>query len=128
MLGSLDPAKVLVILIVALVVLGPERLPKAARQLGAAWRELTRMRDQVTEEVRTAIPDLGLPRIPPGAVSGFVRELTNAPGPRAVAEPGDAGGDPGELVPADAAGAPRRPAASPAGPVAPLATDDPGMN
>ncbi|MCU1490897.1 MAG: hypothetical protein JWM85_2302, partial [Acidimicrobiaceae bacterium] len=83
MFGSLDPAKILVILIIALVVLGPERLPKAARQLAHAWKELTRIREQVTEEVRSAMPDLGLkdldlphfPKSPAAAVSGFVRDL-----------------------------------------------------
>jgi hypothetical protein len=79
-LGSLDPAKVLVIFVVALIVLGPERLPRAARQLGAAWRELTRLRDEVTEEVRAVIPEIDVPRIPHGAVSGFVRDLARSAG------------------------------------------------
>ncbi len=61
---NLDPAKLLVIGVIALVVLGPERLPRVARQLGHAWRELTRIRDQVTDEVRTAFPLDDLPRIP----------------------------------------------------------------
>jgi Sec-independent protein translocase protein TatA len=84
--GSLDPAKLLVILVFALIVIGPERLPKAARQLGAAWRQLTTIREQVTEEVRKAMPDLGLddldlphlPRNPSAAVSNFVRDLTGS--------------------------------------------------
>ena len=81
MLGSLDPAKMLLILVLALVVLGPERLPRVARQAGAAWRELTRVREQVTEEVRKAIPDLDLPDIPhlrAGAVSSFLTDLTSS--------------------------------------------------
>ena len=61
-MGSLDPAKVLVILVVALIVLGPEKLPRVARQLGAAWHELTRIREQVSEEVRAIIPDDAVPR------------------------------------------------------------------
>lgn len=96
MLGSLDPAKLLVVLVFALVVLGPERLPRAARQLGAAWRELTRIRQQVTDEVRSALPDLGLddldlphiPRNPSAAVSGFMRDLTGS----LVGEPSAAAG------------------------------------
>jgi Sec-independent protein translocase protein TatA len=78
-MGALDPAKILMILVVALVVLGPERLPRVARQLGSAWRELTRFREQVTEEVRAAIPLEDLPRIPrpsPGSITGFVAGLT----------------------------------------------------
>ncbi len=94
MFGNLDPAKLLVILVIALVVLGPERLPKLARQLGAAWRELTRMREQVTEEVRSAMPDFAnelppIPRIKPGSITGFLSDLTR---PGAVAKAGMAAG------------------------------------
>jgi sec-independent protein translocase protein TatB len=77
--GFLDPGKLLVILVVALIVLGPERLPRVARQTGAAWRELTRVREQVTEEIRSAMPDLDLPSIPKmptNMVSGFIADLT----------------------------------------------------
>lgn len=81
MMGSLDPAKLLVILVVALIVLGPERLPRVARQLGSAWHELTRIRDQVTDEVRAAMPVDAIPHIPrmvPGSITGFVNSLTNS--------------------------------------------------
>jgi hypothetical protein len=63
-MGGLDPAKVLIILLVAVIVLGPERLPKAARQVGAAWRELTKLRERLESEVRSAMPDIDLPKIP----------------------------------------------------------------
>lgn len=140
MLGSLDPAKVLVILVIALVVLGPERLPRAARQLGAAWRELTRIRDQVTHEVRSALPEVNLPKIPQGMVSGFVRELTSPPGVRAELDNGYPGVPQRELARADARthdapsttgavglGPPAR-LRAPGGASAPLPLDDPGMN
>lgn len=55
---SLDPAKVLVVLVVALVVLGPDKLPRAARQVGAAWHQLRRWRARLEEEVRGTFPDL----------------------------------------------------------------------
>lgn len=85
MLGSLDPAKILLILVLALVVVGPQRLPQAARQLATAWRELSRIRDTVREEVRSALPDLGLdqldlphlPKSPSAAVGSFVRDLAS---------------------------------------------------
>ncbi|MGO8877844.1 MAG: twin-arginine translocase TatA/TatE family subunit [Acidimicrobiales bacterium] len=63
-MGGLDPAKILIVLLVAVIVLGPERLPKAARQLGSAWRELTKLRDRLESEVRSAMPDLDLPKLP----------------------------------------------------------------
>ena len=83
-MGGLDPAKILVILVIALLVLGPEKLPRAARQLGAAWHELTKLRDKFEEEVRSVVPDLGdLPRIPTSpsrAVSGYISGLLSGQG------------------------------------------------
>jgi sec-independent protein translocase protein TatB len=61
---NLDPAKLLVILVIALVVLGPERLPAVARQMAAVMKELNRVRDQVRDEVKSALPDVDLPKIP----------------------------------------------------------------
>ncbi len=55
---SLSPAKLLVILIVALVVLGPEKLPQVARQLGALWHDLRQWRSRMESEVRGAFPNL----------------------------------------------------------------------
>jgi sec-independent protein translocase protein TatB len=54
----LDPAKLLVVLIVALIVLGPDKLPSVARQAGAAWGELRRFRQRLESEVRGSFPDL----------------------------------------------------------------------
>jgi sec-independent protein translocase protein TatB len=83
--GALDPAKILMILVVALIVLGPERLPKAARQLGSYWRTLIQLRGKLEEEFHNAVPDfkeafpdVDLPRIPKNpraAVSSFVTSL-----------------------------------------------------
>jgi sec-independent protein translocase protein TatB len=79
--GYLDPAKLLVILAVALIVLGPDRLPRAARQLGRAWHQLTQVRDQVIQEVKGALPD-DLPRIPRTPnLSGFLSDLTRPASP-----------------------------------------------
>jgi sec-independent protein translocase protein TatB len=75
-MGGLDPGKVLIILLVALIVLGPERLPRAARQVGAMWRELTRLREKVEDEVRSAMPDLDLPPIPTMPRGGLTGYLT----------------------------------------------------
>jgi Sec-independent protein translocase protein TatA len=48
----------LVVLVVALIVLGPEKLPQLARQLGAAWGDLRRFRARLESDVRGAFPDL----------------------------------------------------------------------
>jgi TatA/E family protein of Tat protein translocase len=55
---SLSPAKLLVLLVVALIVLGPEKLPQVARQLGAAWGDFRRFRARLESDVRGAFPDL----------------------------------------------------------------------
>ncbi len=75
-MGGLDPAKLLVILVLALVLLGPERLPRAARQVGAFWREFTQFRIRLEEEVRSAMPDVDLPKIPVIPKSGLTGYLT----------------------------------------------------
>ena len=49
---SLGPAEILVILVVALLVFGPHRLPEIARQVGGAMRELRKMQDTVRSELR----------------------------------------------------------------------------
>lgn len=55
---NLDPSKLLVIAVLAIVLLGPEKLPGAARQIGMVWRALTRWRERVEAEVRSTLPDL----------------------------------------------------------------------
>jgi Sec-independent protein translocase protein TatA len=54
----LDPSKILILLIVALVVLGPDKLPGVARQMGAAWGELRKFRQKLEADVRGNFPDL----------------------------------------------------------------------
>lgn len=55
---NLDPAKLLIISVVAVVLLGPEKLPQVARQMGAAWRTFNEFRHRVETDVRSAVPDL----------------------------------------------------------------------
>ena len=77
---NLDPAKLVVIFVIALIVMGPERLPSFARQLGHAWKTVTSYRDQAEEEIRKAIPNFDIPAIPknPSAmVTGFISDLVN---------------------------------------------------
>jgi sec-independent protein translocase protein TatA len=48
---SVGPAEILIILVVALLVFGPQRLPEVARQVGSAMRELRKMQDTVRGEL-----------------------------------------------------------------------------
>ena len=55
---NLDPAKLLVIAVVAIILLGPDRLPQVAKQVGAAWRSFNEFRHRMEAEVRNTMPDL----------------------------------------------------------------------
>jgi Sec-independent protein translocase protein TatA len=54
----LSPAKVLVILVVALIVLGPDKLPKVAKQIGGLWGDFRKFRERLESDVRGSFPDL----------------------------------------------------------------------
>jgi Sec-independent protein translocase protein TatA len=55
---NLDPSKFLIIAVVAIILLGPDRLPTVARQVGGAWRSFTAYRHKMESQVRDAMPDL----------------------------------------------------------------------
>jgi Tat protein translocase TatB subunit len=52
---SLGPAEIMVVLLVALIVLGPSRLPEAGRQIGKALAEMRRWSGRLQEEVRNTL-------------------------------------------------------------------------
>src|SRR5262245_31783280 len=52
--SSLGPMEILVVLVVALIVLGPNKLPQAGRQVGKALAEMRRWTNEVRSEVTTA--------------------------------------------------------------------------
>ncbi len=54
----LSPAKLLVIVVIALVVLGPDKLPTVAKQIGGLWADFRRFREKLESEVRGSFPDL----------------------------------------------------------------------
>ena len=53
--ASLGPAEIIVILVVALIVLGPNRLPEAGRQVGRALAEVRRWSQGFQSEVRNVL-------------------------------------------------------------------------
>lgn len=56
-MGSIGPAEILIVLVIALIVLGPSRLPDAARSLGKAVSEFKRMSSGLQSDVRDAFSD-----------------------------------------------------------------------
>lgn len=56
---NLGIPEIFVILLVALIVFGPHRLPDVARQVGAAMRQLRQLQESVKSELDTVLhPDL----------------------------------------------------------------------
>jgi Sec-independent protein translocase protein TatA len=81
---NLDPAKLVVILVLALVVMGPEKMQSSARHFGAMWRSVSDLRAKAEQQVRDALPDLDLPRIPTNpraVVTSYVTDLFSSSTP-----------------------------------------------
>ena len=55
---SLGPAEILVILVVALLVFGPNKMPDVARQAGKAFAEFRRVQQHLRNEIHGALGDL----------------------------------------------------------------------
>jgi TatA/E family protein of Tat protein translocase len=140
-MGDLSPIKILVVLIIALVVLGPEKLPEMTRKAGRAWAEFGRFRDSMHSQVREVVGDVpGLDELRdlPGIRRSFAASLLTSSSPRyqGAADSPDDGilPAPGEVgPPAEPPGGawqPRRPGGERTvarrGPV--FAPDDPGLN
>ena len=95
---ELSPAKLLVILVVALILLGPDKLPQVARQLGAGWRELRDFRDQARERgPRAPSPTCPPPTRSPGSPaprSALLNRLADDAEPRTPTATGRAAAPP----------------------------------
>jgi Tat protein translocase TatB subunit len=57
---NIGSGEFVVILLVALIVLGPQRLPEAARQIGKVMGDLRRVSSGFQNELRTALDDADL--------------------------------------------------------------------
>lgn len=55
---DLSPLKILIIVVIGLIVLGPDKLPQFAKQAGAAWKTLRTLQERVESELRETVPDL----------------------------------------------------------------------
>jgi sec-independent protein translocase protein TatA len=105
---SLGPAEILVILVVALIVLGPKRLPEAGRQIGRFVAEVRHWSSAVQAEIRDAIDLDGEPQPPPPATAppATLPPATPPPAAPALPTPQDLGTAPaGEPAPRASAAA-----------------------
>jgi sec-independent protein translocase protein TatA len=58
---SLGPAEILVILVVALLVFGPNKMPEIARQVGKGMREFKRVQQHLKSELRDVVSEFDAP-------------------------------------------------------------------
>lgn len=54
-LGNVGTGELLVVLVLALIVLGPDKLPEAARKVGTVMRDMRRLSQSFRDEVRHAV-------------------------------------------------------------------------
>lgn len=60
---NIGPLELMVILLVALIVVGPAKLPEIGRQIGKGLREFRKVQDEVRDSIRMNIDDEP-PRVP----------------------------------------------------------------
>jgi Tat protein translocase TatB subunit len=110
--------ELLVILVVALIVLGPKRLPEVAKTLGKGLAEFRRATSDLTDELRSA--QTTIEREARDAERAVRQSTAAKPKPAAAAAPvprqaadagGSAGPAPGEPAPGEPAGKPGEPPA-----------------
>jgi sec-independent protein translocase protein TatA len=126
---SLGPAEILVILVVALLVFGPNKMPEIGRQVARGVREFRRVQQHLSNELQSVVSDLDptAPAAPAPASSGGDPVPTLPPRdttvePAADAEPAR---PPEPVDSASAAGADTPTGLSPATPVPPIAASEP---
>ncbi|MGH7359205.1 MAG: twin-arginine translocase TatA/TatE family subunit, partial [Candidatus Rokuibacteriota bacterium] len=66
---GIQPQELLVILVVALIVVGPRKLPELGRSLGKGLRELRKAQDEVRKTVQVNLDEEEPPRTRAGASS-----------------------------------------------------------
>ena len=106
---SLGPAEILVILVIALLVFGPNKLPDIARQVGRGMREFRRVQQHLGGELRDVVSEFDTstePEEPDFPTSGFPASDLPASGKQS-----SSGGDPVPTLPPriDAPDGPRAP-------------------
>ncbi|MEL7207057.1 MAG: Sec-independent protein translocase protein TatB [Actinomycetota bacterium] len=79
--------EVLVILVVALLVIGPSKLPEAARQIGAVLSQIRKVSTGFQNELKTALDEADKPS-PPAATTAAARPIEET-----VTEPDEDGDD-----------------------------------
>ena len=70
---NIGPQELILILIVALVVVGPQRLPELGRSIGKALREFRKIQDDVKDTIKFDLNDEPEPYVRPKKTTGTER-------------------------------------------------------
>lgn len=109
---NIGPQELLLILLIALIVVGPNRLPELARQIGRGLREFRKLQDEVTGMVKLDLSDgAETPRPSSKPASPTAPGVHRTPRAAAPGTPSASRSDPAPTPPSDQASAPD-PAAS----------------
>ena len=109
---SLGPAEILVVLVIALLVFGPNKMPEIARQVGKGFREFRRVQQHLKSELRDVVSEFdspsstatvdqqAVPMLPPNDTpSTDVASRDVTPNAVAPAPPSATGSTPGVTAP-----------------------------
>jgi hypothetical protein len=90
-MGSIGPEKILFVLVVAMVVLGPERLPKVARDMGRFVSRLRELQARMESEVREVVGEVPEPFLNPrGWLTQQAGSILSVPGDPSAEVAGEA--------------------------------------
>jgi Sec-independent protein translocase protein TatA len=79
----LDPAKLLIVAVVAMLVLGPDKIPAFARKASALWADVAKFRASMHEQVQTHLGDIPFAQELRGAKDSF-HQAAKSIDPRAM--------------------------------------------
>ncbi len=75
---NIGPQELLLILVVALLVVGPRRLPEIGRSLGKGLREIRKAQDEVRKTIKVELDDLDGPNAPTASPRSTPRDTPAA--------------------------------------------------
>ena len=84
---SLGPAEILVVLVVALLVFGPNKMPEIARQVGKGFREFRRVQQHLKSELRDVVSEFDQPSSTPSVAGDPLPTLPPKDPSTATADP-----------------------------------------
>jgi sec-independent protein translocase protein TatA len=98
---NIGPQELLLILLVALVIVGPKRLPEISRTIGRGLREFRKAQDEVTKTIRLGLDDMEPPTrstADPASPASASGAATSGDGPSAEGQGPSSGPPTGEVT------------------------------